>query len=67
MDLNKLRGNPQNLSLPFFLKYIIKRTWNGQGEVITRIIEKVNMHLILLTEQRELKGLSSFEKNLNVF
>lgn len=27
----------------------------------------VNMHLILPIEQRELKGVSSFEKNLHVF
>lgn len=41
--------------------------WNGQGEVIAWIIEMVNMHLILPIEQRELKGASSSEKNLNVF
>lgn len=41
--------------------------WNGQGEVMTRITEMLNMHLILSIEQRELKGASSYEKNLTVF
>lgn len=34
---------------------------------MTRITEMVNMHLILSIEQRELKGASSYEKNLTVF
>lgn len=41
--------------------------WNGQGEVIAWIIEMVDMRLILPIEQRERKGASSSEKNLNVF
>lgn len=39
--------------------------WAGRNH--TPIIEMVDTHLILSIEQRELKRVSSFEKNLNVF
>lgn len=39
----------------------------GRVKSLHKIIEMVNMHLILPIKQIELKGVSSSEKNLNVF